>query len=335
MALAAAAAGTVMFLRGRSIRGGLLFGAATLLRPEAAWYTLAVLAASSWLTQSPRWKDRVVAGVAALAVLAPFAIYSVWHFQTLFTPHVAANSGNLAEGWMTSRTALGYRWFLQPSTANFWRVSPALVCLAVPLTRTTRLAGRGFLWTVAAIDIALVLLTAPNDGGAQWGPRYLLFACIPLAILMGDAAQSLARRGTAGIVVVALVAAAALWTGRTAYRELLGTKQTYGRLVDFLSRELPPGSYAVTDLWWLDQVAATLTSSRQFVYVPNANDGHAIVRRLSDAVVPSVTVIRSASESPDTASWRAGSCYFEEQRATFSIRDVVVVHLRHRCGSGL
>ena len=39
------------------------------------------------------------------------------------------------------------------------------------------------LWLVAGLTVLLVVLTAPNEGGGQWGPRYLLFAYVPLALL--------------------------------------------------------------------------------------------------------------------------------------------------------
>ena len=83
-----------------------------------------------------------------------------------------------------------------------------------------------------------MLLTAPNDGGAQWGPRYLLFAYVPLAILASDAApfarrdswtkvgRSRAKRiAAAGIVSILVMAGA--WSQRAAYRTLRGTKAKY------------------------------------------------------------------------------------------------------------
>lgn len=47
-------------------------------------------------------------------------------------------------------------------------------------------AGRSFLAATALVDTILVVATAPNDGGVQWGARYLLFGCIPLSVLAAD-----------------------------------------------------------------------------------------------------------------------------------------------------
>jgi len=47
-----------------------------------------------------------------------------------------------------------------------------------------------------------------------------------------------------------------LGAGRAAYRQLRGTKLGYGRIVDLIATTTAPGEFVVTDLWWLDQVAA-------------------------------------------------------------------------------
>ena len=119
---------------------------------------------------------------------------------------------------------------------------------------------------------------------------------VPLAILAADAAQALtARRSTA----LALVAAAvlALWTDRSAYKELRAAKNTYGRVVDFVAHESGDGEYIVSDVWWLDQVAALPASRRQWLYVPDNAEGLGLVTRLSNATVPVVTTFRLQSQS--------------------------------------
>ena len=122
---------------------------------------------------------------------------------------------------------------------------------------------------VAALVIALVVLTAPNDGGGQWAPRYLLFAYVPLVVLAADAVETLPRR-SATVAALSVLLLACLWIQRSAYRDLRGTKSTYGRVVDFVSTQIESNGHVVTDLWWLDQVAASATSDRRLVYVPDA-----------------------------------------------------------------
>jgi hypothetical protein len=185
---------------------------------------------------------------------------------------------------------------------------------------------------VAGLTISLILLTAPNDGGGQWAPRYLLFAYVPLVVLASDIVGTLPRR-PATIAVLVFLLIACVWIQRAAYRDLRGTKSTYGRVVDLVSNEVAPNGYVVTDVWWLDQVAAVATSERRLVYVPTSVDGHGVLQRLSRAVVPIVIVIRSASESPDISAWREDTCYVEIKRDALDVRRLVAITLHHRCGA--
>src|SRR5262249_11173997 len=116
-----------------------------------------------------------------------------------------------------------------------------------------------------------------------------------------------------------------------AYRELRGAKTTYGRVVDFVASEVGPTDYVVTDLWWLDQVAAPVTSDRRVAFVPDPASGHAVMQRLSRAVTPIVIVIRSATESLDQTAWQEDTCYVEIKRDSIAVRGLVAITLHHRC----
>jgi hypothetical protein len=216
---------------------------------------------------------------------------------------------------------------------NFWVVAPAAVVALAWTPADPRREGRAFLVAVALVDIALVVLTAPNDGGGQWGPRYLLFAWVPIAVLASDAIHATARQQAAGVLMVALLCVAGGWTQRTAYRNLRGAKVTYGRVLDLVLSEVPRQGYAVTDLWWLDQVAASATGERQMLFAANAESALDIMRRLDRAGVPSVTVIRSREESPDTGTWSDRTCYAEEGRREIQERALVAIRLRRSCST--
>ena len=72
-------------------------------------------------------------------------------------------------------------------------------------------------------------------------------------------------------------------------------------------------------------------TARRLIYVPSAGDAHAVMQRLSRAVVPIVTVIRSESESPDVGAWREDTCYVEIKRDRLNVRRLVAITLHHRC----
>ncbi len=195
---------------------GLLFGLAVLLRPEAIWFVLVAAAASRRLPSPPRVATLAIASVGFVAALLPLEIYSIAHLHSVVPPHVAAHEVQLGTGWMAARAAVASTWFVPrgDGPARWWGAA-LITCFALALVVPgTRRGGWSFLFLVGVADIALVVLTAPNDGGAQWGPRYLLFAFVPAAIILGDVAHAAAQRRTAGITLCVLLVAAGFWIQR-------------------------------------------------------------------------------------------------------------------------
>jgi hypothetical protein len=215
--------------------------------------------------------------------------------------------------------------------SGFWTVSTAAVLAVASLGSTSDAAGRAFLWTVALLDLVLVVLFAPNDGGGQWGPRYLLFAYVPLALLAADILQSLPRRRVASVAVMVLVLAGSLWIQRAAYRQLRGAKAGYGAIVDLLEATTPPGGTIVTDVWWLDQLGAAALDTRTLLFAGEPETGRGILDRLDDVPVQGVTVVRSREVSPEVDSWSASTCYVEASRTEIPARSLVAIVLSRRC----
>jgi hypothetical protein len=323
-AVALGALGAVLTVRsaasrtaGPAFAAGALFGAAMLLRPEAAWFALAVVVASRRLERPPSWRTlaAIVAGGALVA--APFELYALLHFGTLTPPHVSTNAALLGGTSIAARTSFARLWLFSGAEAGLWRATPVIaVALAAPLRDPARRGG-AFLWIVAAVDTALVVLTAPNDGGAQWGPRYLLFAYVPLAVLAADAAPPARHAGFAGLrgafglqrtvaaVLVLLVLVVGAWSQRAGYRTLRGTKAEYGRLVDALSAAVPAGGTVVTDVWWLDQVAAGLAPRARFLYADDDREAVELTATLQAAYMSPVVRVTSRS-SPHVGTWGDG-----------------------------
>jgi hypothetical protein len=360
-AVALAANGTAMFVTGfRARRGagplafaaGLAFGIAFLLRPEMICVLVAVLVAATTLerprevrlkpdTANELPNGSLLAGLTlagAALTLAPLEIYTVGHFSRIMPSHLWANSGLIQGHWLSERVHLALVWLL-PSAwrlsgpvhpESFWTAAPLILVACVLIRSEVSPRGRRFLVVVTGLTMVLVFLTAPNDGGGQWAPRYLLFAYVPLVVLAADVVEALPRR-PATIATLAILLLACLWIQRTAYRDLRGSKSTYGRVVDFVANEVAPNGYLVTDLWWLDQVAAAATAERRVIYIADAASGRAVMQRLSRAIVPIVVVFRSESESPDVSAWRDDTCYVEIKRETVDVRRLVAITLHHRC----
>ena len=324
---------------GAAFVSGLLSGGAVLLRPEAACFVIAVIVASRTLVQRPTWRSLAI-GIAGTAVaLLPLELYTLLHFGSAVPGHVGTNAALIGTRWGAERVELARDWLLPSAwngagpvrTSSFWGVAPAAILAVVSIARPSERRERPFLVLVALITIGLVLLAAPNAGGGQWGPRYLLLAYVPLTLLAADLIQQLPRRRvwTAGAFVVLL--AAGVWVQRAAYRQLRGTKATYGRIADFVGRTTAPGTSVVTDVWWLDQLAASELEDRTVLVADSAKTGKDIVERLNGLGVPTVSVFRSHEESAEVDSWSAGTCYVEESREELPVRGLVAIRLRHNC----
>jgi hypothetical protein len=322
-----------------TLMAGLCFGAATTLRPEAACFVGAVLIASRALVHRPSWQSLGIALAGMLVALLPLEIYTVLHFGTWVPGHVGTNAALFEGHWLADRVAFARIW-LTPSlwtargpvhAASFWSVAPVALVAVGGSLRPSERHERPFLWTVAFLTVGFTLLIAPNDGGGQWAPRYLLAAFVPITLLAADTLQDLPHRPAAILVIVVLVTAGA-WVQRSAYRTLRGTKATYGRLADAVERLSSPGLPVVTDAWWLDQLAAAPLEHRNVLVAASTPDARDIVKRFSDLASPSVTVVRSLDESGDVDPWSGGTCYFVEAKEEVDVRGVVVYRLRHRCG---
>lgn len=212
---------------------------------------------------------------------------------------------------------------------SVWCGAP-IAAVLVFASRPRQSTGGTFLVLLLVVYTFGVVLTAPNDGGAEFSPRYLLLAFVPAAVLVADAlARTTSRFKTIGTVVVATTILAGIAVQRAAYKDLQGAKNTYERIVMLVQQNTSPGSYVVSDLWWLDQVAAALYPSRTFLYIGNAYDAVKAVDALVDSRQRDVAVVSSASESIagvadslTVRAWRRTDCVRIRER------DLTICHFR-------
>jgi hypothetical protein len=209
---------------------------------------------------------------------------------------------------------------------SFWHGFPLALLAMVPAAEATREARP--LALAALVAILGVLLTATNDGGAQWGARYLLIAAPPLLLLAARAATDAARAGSWRIprlALLALVLVAGAATSRNAYLELRGAKRAYAGLVAEVAAAAPPGSVILTNAWWLDQIAAALHGTRTFLYVPDQAAAARAVATVRAEGIDSLTLAWTLdAESPFALDAALdGTCF-----RTTAVRDVSLRRLR-------
>lgn len=362
VAVGTAALATALLVRPRRDRrtlvlSGALLGISALLRPEAAWFAAALLAASPFLP-SPLTSREIAVTIAGAAIgYAPLVLWSIVHSGHLLGAHVGGNLPSIGDRWSASRLAILRSWLMPEHSplalaavasifiavaagarrsgefalrlagiaiaifvsiaavrrmfppATIWCAAP-VATIVMALGSPRERAGRAFLLTVTVVFAVCAIATAPTDGGGQWGPRYLLLAFIPIAVLAADGIETpFTGPFVARLAVTAILIGASLLIQRNAYKELQSTKRTYGRIVDAIERSTPADAVLVTDVWWVDQVAAALYPGRTFLFAATPAAAHDALASLAAAHTGDVFVIRSRSESTAAplAEWLAGT----------------------------
>jgi hypothetical protein len=325
---------------GLAAAGGALVGAGVLLRPEGAWYAaglLVTLARPRWLAFGAGAAAMAVPfatanylhfgnpiGAHASAVLGPIGVGFaearwarahawLWPASTLeWSGLLLVTAAWLSTPWVKDLrvrqlTALlgiaivtGLAAQRRMPEGALWQGFPLALLALVPAASLSRDARR--LYVLAATAAAGVVLTATNDGGAQWGVRYLLIAAPPLLLLAARAATDAAGAGrwrALRLAAVGLICLAGAMTSRAAFLELRGTKRSYDGLVTAVAAFTPPGRIVLTNAWWLDQVAGRLHGSRTFLFVNYAPAAAHAIEILGAERIDDVTLAwTTAGEAP-------------------------------------
>ena len=300
--------------RSRPVAAGLATACAVLLRPEALWSGIALGAAT--LAGPGRRRAALVFGLSILLALLPIGLAYVVHFGSPWGPHVTANVEIMQQSWLGTRVDIARAWlFTWQGRDSLWAAFPvaALALGAPPVTPLTRT-----LWLLVAVPLAAAILSAPNVGGAQWGPRYLLGIVPPLLLLAQHASVGLLqRRGairwlTTAVTVVAVVAGLA--ATRSAYRTMRGSKRLHAEIARAMAA--PFERCVVTDLWWLDQLAATTSPRPTFLYVRDRAALDCLVAILDARDVRRFVAVQGEESAAPTwgAGWEGGYRLSGERR---------------------
>jgi hypothetical protein len=215
---------------------------------------------------------------------------------------------------------------------SFWQVFPLSLLTFVPTGQVPRPVGR--LYVIALVTLAGIVMTATHDGGAQWGARLLLVSAPPLMVLAARGATQAIGAGRwqfTRVALVLLALIAGLATSRSAYQELRSTKREYARLVQTTASLTAPGDIIVTNVWWFDQIAASLYGSRVFLYTADGASASSALDDLSGANVHRLELAWTSDADTALDDIVRGSCF-----RIVTVRDVPEHRLRlasARCGA--
>jgi hypothetical protein len=333
------------------LASGAAGGLAVLLRPEAVWFIAGlglVLGRRCWIPFGTGAAAILlpfalanyahagsVLGTHAAASLSPLTtgyLSARWQRLDVWVwPDSAAEVGGLAciaAAWLTAfaKINLGRRQMMaltgvavisalaalqELPRESLWQAFPMALLALVP---TTGAAGRvRSLYAVAAVSMVGIVLTAAHDGGAQWGPRFLLIVTPVLIVLAAHNASDALRNGrhrALRIGLVALIVLAGIATSRAAYRELRGSKLAYARVVSTTADVAPAGGVLLTNVWWFDQITAPLYGTRTFLFAGTQGAAAEILRELTRARVTRVTLVTTGEQGGETLDDAVnGTCF--------------------------
>ncbi len=227
-----------------------------LLLPQrfaAGWLALTPLAALAAAVVWRRRGRRAAAQAGGAALLAITAVALLWGLRDRFdSPNDLVSSGGVA--------VLALLWVLRRADTPADRMARALLRLA-------------------ALFGALVLLTLPNPGGDQWGPRYLLLVYPLLLLLAALGIERLlaAPAGRTRPTLLALALLVALGSAAVAAQSFVYV-QRWHRIhsTTVAAVAARPHSVLVTDSWGFPHTAALALTDQALLGVEDA----AQVRRL-------------------------------------------------------
>ena len=214
---------------------------------------------------------------------------------------------------------------------SLWRAWPVGLLLLVPQRAGERSTAP--FWWLAAFTTVAIWLSSTHDGGAQWGPRFLLISTPALIILAAASASDAVGPGWGRLLrqlLVVVIIVCGAWTTRAAYRDLRGTKRYYSRLVTRTAAVAPPGSHVVFRDWWFDQVVASLYPGRTFLYADSTAGERSILKALENADVRFAVLAwsREVSAASQVLPGPAGTCFRNAKTLEVPKRQMTFVLLR-------
>lgn len=333
------------------VASGVVGGLSVLLRPEAIWYvgSLGLVLGFRWWAAFGAGAAAIllpfalanyahagtILGTHASASLSPLTdgyLAARWQrIDAWFGPHSAAAMvavALVAAAWLAAvmKVELAKRQVIalagvallsvlaarqELPRESLWQGFPLALLALIP---TSTSAGRvRWLYIIAAVSTVGIVLTAAHDGGAQWGPRFLLVTAPVVIVLAAHGASDALNPGYGRVLrigIVALILIAGLATSRAAYRELRGSKRYYARIASAAAAVTSPGEVLLSNVWWFDQIAAPLYRTRTFLYADSQQAATGILRELMDARIDEATLVTTMEEGGEALDRAlAGTCF--------------------------
>ncbi|MFW6124552.1 MAG: hypothetical protein ACOC46_00270 [Pirellulales bacterium] len=305
---------------------GVVGGTAVALRHEALLFVAAV--ALAWFLCAGRNGRRAIPAAAYLAgaavPVAGIALLNVRWFGDVLGLLPAHFTERPTDGsllaWAETQCRVGREMLLDP-TGGLLPVVPVVVLGLVPIVRPGRCspAVRFLSWT-GLLFLAVCLLSAPNAGGKQFGPRYLLLCVSPLLVAAAGAMAGSLRRaplgtttgGTtapmrrgvwvAGVLVIVLGLASITRSFEGAYR-LWREKARYEAPMLAFARAAPADVILASHPYFPQQAASLYFQKRIFRVSPSLRDADVLPAALRAGIDTVLYVDHPAFPRVESLIW--------------------------------
>lgn len=284
------AIGLNLTLYGQPLGGGAALNFGRLSLPLLAGKLLedrGQIAASMAFDRNLYWK--FFAGLVLLAIVVRFTA-GRWRTAAVLALALAALRLWFLEGGLFLKTGLV--------------AACPLVLLAVAPRHGSSPAREilGFLQGFCGVYFLAVVLTAPNDGGAQWGPRYLLPMVAPAVVVAWHQAEHLflSARGAQRWAVGAALGLLLLLSGALQVHSVRVLEHSLSRSQRIHAAVRGAGADVVlTDFWWVPQILAPLYFERRIFLLHQPEKLDAFIAQLAAHDYRSFVFVVTRSKAPD------------------------------------
>jgi hypothetical protein len=258
---------------------GLVSGTAVFLRPESIVAVPIFVAATLLCYRNEKWREALIFSTGFAASVGSFLLanHLIYGSPLGLHAHQVIEGAPLFVPLIEVILARAGRFFVE--FVRYWPHALFLMAFLPQFMLKASPRRRGALACFVAVLVSVPAVAAivPNDGGRQWGPRYLMILMPWALYALGTSFDSTLRIASRGLRAASLAAFILLfilgfsvntWEGRRELaRDYRGRILPVKRIV-----EERPEQFVLVSHWWIAQELASLSQNKTFLWARSYSD---------------------------------------------------------------